>query len=154
MREFESIWKRKGKKTKQNLMPGSMAGRTKVALLKASSSKLSSTVFLFFFTSFWFFLSMGNFISSLLSILHMTVYSETWSFRFKNRVTFKEQVSFHFQKWQRILTQSFGTLKKVQLAPQSAGKENIIRLLDGVWLMVQVCKGRQLFGELLCSWED
>ena len=46
MREFESIWK-----TKQNLMPGSMAGRTKVALLKASSSKLSSS-FLFFFTSF------------------------------------------------------------------------------------------------------
>lgn len=45
IREFESIWKRKEKKTKQNLMPGSMAVRTKVALLKASSSKLSSKVF-------------------------------------------------------------------------------------------------------------
>ena len=45
MREFESIWKTKQNKTKQNLMPGSMAGRTKVALLKASSSKLSSEVF-------------------------------------------------------------------------------------------------------------
>ena len=74
---------------------------------------------------------MGNFISPLLSILHMTVYSETWGFRFKNRVTFKEQVSCHFQKWQRILTQSFGTLKKVQLAHSLLEK----KILLGSWMV-------------------